>query len=127
MATDTPATYGKGIYGRAVYGRDMVVYDPRYRLFSLVAWKKFGKTESPIEGIYQRQPSLNGQIVRKLKFYVPTNPQTEAQQANRQKIADAVSAWQALTDEQKDVYNKKALGKGISGYNLFIKNYLRSN
>jgi len=78
-------------------------------------------------GIYRSRVQNGIRSNEKLKFYSPTNPQTEAQQANRQKIADAVTAWQALTNEQKAVYNKKAISRRMSGYNLFIKEHLLSN
>ena len=77
-------------------------------------------------GIYQIRKGVNGQIIVKEKFYISINPQTEAQQANRQKYADSVLAWQNLTDEQKLVYNNKAKGRKLSGYNLFQKQYLLS-
>jgi hypothetical protein len=34
-----------------------------------------------------------------------------------------VFSWQGLTNEEKIAYNKKAIGKNMSGYNLFIKEY----
>jgi len=33
----------------------------------------------------------------------------------------AADAWRILTDEQKQEWNVKAYGLGMSGYNLFIK------
>lgn len=61
------------------------------------------------------------------RSYNPTNPQTEDQQANRQKIADAVSAWQDLTTEQKANYNQKGSRFNRRGYNVFIQEYLKSH
>jgi len=62
----------------------------------------------------------------RLRYYIPKNPRYIPQQANRQKMADAVAAWQALTSEQKALYNKNAIGKRFSGYNLFIREHLLS-
>lgn len=78
-------------------------------------------------GIYRVMTILGKQTQVKEKLYWPTNPQTEAQQANRQKYTDGVVAWQALTPEQEAVYNKKAIGKRMSGYNLFLQEYLLSH
>lgn len=75
-------------------------------------------------GIYQTRPRAGGRIWVKEKFYVPTNPRTPAQQAWRDKYADSIVAWRALTSEQKEVYNVRARGKKMSGYNLFQKEFL---
>lgn len=78
-------------------------------------------------GIYRVRHRWGKIIQEKLPFYFPTNPQTEAQQTNRQKMNNAVVAWQALTDEQKEVYNEIAKGKDLSGYNVFLSEYLLSH
>jgi len=103
-----------GIYGSTSYGRGIFA---------------FGEAvpESPYHGIYQMRRCKEGRIPVQMKFYRPTNPRTEIQQANRTKMANAVLAWQALTPEQKEVYNKLAQGKQLHGYNLFLKNHLLSN
>lgn len=78
-------------------------------------------------GIY-RMMLINGKRTQVQEdYYVPTNPQTVLQQANRQKLTDGVAAWQALTISEKDVYNERAKYKKFSGYNLFLKEYLLSN
>lgn len=81
---------------------------------------------SPYRGIYQMRHCKIGYVPIKMKFYEPYNPQTEPQQTNRQKLADAVAAWQSLTTEQKRVYNKNAVGQRFTGYNLFIREYMLS-
>ena len=55
------------------------------------------------------------------KYTIPTNPQTEAQQANRSKFATAVAAWQALSEADKNAWRKKALGSTIPGYQFFLR------
>jgi len=55
------------------------------------------------------------------KYFIPTNPQTENQQANRGKFATAVAAWQALTENDKNAWRKKALGSTIPGYQFFLR------
>ena len=51
---------------------------------------------------------------------IPCNPRTQAQQKNRATFADAVKLWQELPPEERIIYNRKALRKPYSGYNLFI-------
>lgn len=124
----TEAIFGNARFGLTDFGKllEPVFRDPNYRLFSVVAFGKIEHENPEIEGIYQRQPTQSGQIVRKLKLYEPTNPRTEKQQAWRGTFADGVQAWQNLTEAEKSVYNKEAEGKKMSGYNLFLSNYLSS-
>lgn len=93
--------YGVGHYGVRQYGED-----------------------DPNQGIYQTRKGKKSQIIVKEKFYVPTNPNTEAQQIVREKMAEGVRGWQNLTEEDKEWYNNKARGKRFSGFNLFIKKAL---
>ena len=99
-----PSTYGTRGYGAHQYG----------------AGAKFF-------GIYQIRTRDGKQVQVKRKYYVPTNPQTIPQQANRQKYANALIGWQNLTNDQKEVYNKKAKYKSLSGNNLYISEYLLSH
>lgn len=80
-----------------------------------------------ISGVFRERVSYGKRIKEILPFMYPSNPRTEAQQANRQKITNGVQAWKNLTEEEKSVYNKKAIGKRMSGYNLFLRQYLKSN
>ena len=98
------AGYGDSFFGFSVFA-DFVILSGIYRTDQVT-----GKTK------YYRQPYV---IVR--------NPRSDLQQTNRQKMAAAVASWQALTDEEKNRYNKNAYGKRMSGYNLFLKEYLRSH
>lgn len=99
-----PSTYGTRNYGAFAYGAGADTF-----------------------GIYQVRTRFGTQVQVKEKYYVPTNPQTGPQQANRQKMTDAVAVWQALTPAQKKEYNIKAKGKDMSGYNLFLSEYLLSH
>lgn len=74
-------------------------------------------------GIYQQRHCIGGVKNIQMRFYRPTNPRTAPQQSNRTKFAQAVSAWQELTAEQKESYNARAKGKNYHGYNLFISEY----
>ncbi len=54
----------------------------------------------------------------------PTNPDTPAQRERRSAFRDAVRAWQALPDTEKDSWNARARRKNRSGYNLFISRWM---
>ena len=80
-----------------------------------------------VSGVYQRRRNGGRVVTALIRHMIPKNPRTEGQQANRQKIADGVEAWQNLTSEQKEVYNVRTIGKKMSGYNLFLREYLKSH
>lgn len=101
---ESPALYGSRKYGAHKYA-----------------------TGADYFGIYQVRTRYGHQVVVKQKLYVPTNPQTGIQQAWRQIFTDAIVAWQGLTDDQKIDYNTRAKFKNLSGYNLFLKEYLLSH
>jgi len=92
----------------------------------MFGWSKFGDW-NPAAGIYQAVAVAGKQVIRKLRFYWPKNPNTPEQIKNRGDLRDAVVAWQNLTDEQKEVYNESARGLPMSGFNLFVKSWLNSH
>ena len=117
MAVITPTTHCIAFQTRGKIGSPY-----EYGLKRQGKWK-YGQNH-PKWGIYQiRRPFGKMQHV-KMIHYRPTNPQTIPQQANRQKYADSILAWQGLTDSEKNVYNNNAKGKRMSGFNLFIREYM---
>ena len=123
------------------------------KLFSLTARKRFGKhrffgscllghtgfgtddmvvrvgkdKDVTLTGIYSKKHLNNKVFYTRGRYYIPYNPRTEKQQVNRSKVANAVLAWQNLTNEQKAVYNKRAIRENFYGYSLFIREYLLSH
>lgn len=77
-------------------------------------------------GIYKRQRTKKGQYVVRSKFYKPAIQGYPNLLVCQSKFALAVAGWQSLTAEQKAVYNINVSGRHMSGYNLFIKNYLNT-
>lgn len=71
---------------------------------------------------------FNGKQYRRL-WVLPNNPKTPAQQATRSIFAEAVASWQALPVNEKDYYREYAryLELKMSGYNLYIRIYIRLN
>jgi hypothetical protein len=78
-------------------------------------------------GIYQIRKCTDGRKSVHMIWYKPFNAQSEIQQANRQKFETAREAWAPLTSPEKRDYNLKAMGKHFSGYNLFVREYMRSH
>jgi hypothetical protein len=95
--------YGQNFFGVSLYGNE---FDPR--------------------GIYQVRHCKDGKRTIKMKYYRPGPSDSEVQATNRQKFADAITAWHNLTNEQKAVYNRRAVGKNCTGFNLKIKEYMVS-
>lgn len=110
---------------------ELAVEVPSPFLLGFGVRKKLGRPEWPdplnVFGIYQMRNTKRGKRPIKMKFYTPTNPRTTAQQANRQKFADAMSAWSALTEAEKAEYNERAKGRGTFGWGLFIRDYYQNN
>jgi len=130
----------------------MPFIEPIRALYSFKAWGRMGRPmlcgyawcgwsqcgeDIEMAGVYQqrrhrignglREPIIFG--AQKNFFQAPTwpvNPRTVKQQAWRSNFADAVLAWQNLTDEQKAYYNAKNDRRGWSGYNYYLSCYLKS-
>ena len=90
--------YGVLYFGLDIFG-DMIPFSGIYRTDNVSGYTR-----------YYREP-----------YYITKNPRYEDQQAWRGTFADAISAWQDLTPEQQEVYNKRAKNKNFTGYNLCIK------
>ncbi len=58
---------------------------------------------------------------------IPRNPDTEAQRIVRRGFGNAVRSWQALTTDEKYTFNKRARYMNMSGYNLYISEYMKTN
>ncbi|MBN2041638.1 MAG: hypothetical protein JW864_16500 [Spirochaetes bacterium] len=66
--------------------------------------------------------SRNRQCVR--SYVVPRNPDTLLQKEVRKNFAEAVKSWQRISPEEKYAYARKARGLGMSGYNLYISEFM---
>lgn len=75
-------------------------------------------------GIYQSRSKRWGRPIVRMRSYVPSNPRTIDQQANRQKFADGMASWVSLTSEEKKIYNKRAKRMQLHGRNLYLREYM---
>lgn len=118
--------YGQRIYSKVRFGEQETVVGPGKYGKRIYAIEKYGDATS-YYGIYRIQKKGDKQTITKEDFYIPLNRKTIPQQANRLKFTNAVLGWQGLTDNQKEVYNKRAKYKKYSGYNLYLREYLLSH
>jgi hypothetical protein len=56
---------------------------------------------------------------------IPRNPDTEARRAVRKSFGNAVRTWQSMSPDERYTYIRKTRYLNMSGYNLFISNYLK--
>jgi len=84
-------------------------------LFSYQAWGTLGKAISFRRG-------RSGIAV--IPYRTTKVPGTAGQLAQQASFQSAISAWGALPGASKIRYNQMAEGTKLSGYHLFVQNYL---
>lgn len=65
-------------------------------------------------------------FVVRTRHYVPYNPQTIEQQTWRSYFATVLSSWQALTENEKNVWRSKSFPAHMSGWNRYAKVHLNA-
>ena len=116
-----------------------LVSDPKKRLLSGIARQKFGKPnffgasifgwsefgdDNIFSGIYSSVVMDGVRHQRFFNFYDYLITHTPLQNTNRTKFHNAIVAWQALGSTSRAEYNRRAIGRHMSGYNLFIREYM---
>lgn len=82
---------------------------------------------NPWSGIYSVKHTRKGPRVSRMVHYWPTNPQTPSQMARRAIFATGKGVWDTLTSDMKLAYNKRAKRYRMSGFNLFMREYLHTH
>jgi len=77
-------------------------------------------------GIYQKKYYYGKPFISRMKFYRPTNPQTETQQAWRALIQQGWDFYRALSDDQKLNYKVRSKNLHMTGPNLFMSEFLKA-
>jgi hypothetical protein len=75
-------------------------------------------------GIYQKKYYFGKPYISRMKFYRPKNNQKPTQQLWRGVFKDGKAQYDLLSDEQKLVYKKRGILKHITGYNIFMSEWL---
>ena len=72
----------------------------------------------------------NGRIVGDRQYLIrrhvqhQNDPRTPAQRANREKFRNAAAAWKAMSDEERQAFDRQAREQGQTGWNRFIADWL---
>lgn len=88
-----------------------------------ITWEQ-AQAENKFAGIYQRVRTLKGPAICKRRFFKPANPQSMGQTFRRTIFSAGVILWQGLTPEGKATYNERAKRLKMSGWNLFMREWL---
>ncbi|MFH0926271.1 MAG: hypothetical protein V1872_11710, partial [bacterium] len=59
------------------------------------------------------------------QYAVPSNRNTEKQAKIKGYFTAAVTAWQAEPQATKDTWNQSANGKQMSGFNLYVRDFIK--
>lgn len=68
----------------------------------------------------------NHKSICRMRHYVPTNNQLIPQQAWRNYFATVLSSWQALTENEKNIWRKYNYPTHMSGYNRYLRKHLNA-
>jgi len=117
MSVQYPIKNLKSVLSRGKFGEENEYGGEVYGVFDYGWW-------NPASGIYRVRHYNNKKYKEKMNFYSYVITHTLVQDANRTKFASAVSAWQILTLSQKADYNKRAVGRHMFGYHLFLREYM---
>jgi len=74
---------------------------------------------------YQRRRTWHGITYSAIRPPISKNRQTSKQAGRQWLFASAVRAWQSFAENQKDVYNRWRYPARASGYNRFIRWFMR--
>jgi len=109
-----PREYGRAMYGFSVYGEEPIILDD-------------GSPDGiELTGVFRKNTNAGPNVFNREPYMIPKNPRTAEQQSQRAKLTAGVAAWQALTPEEQAAYDTNAAGLHMSGYNLFLREYLSS-
>lgn len=132
-----PAYFGERLFGHVSYGLEYNEASPFQYGIRNYADTFYGMSLS-FEGIYQMRhtpygvypPTKKvppGRFAVRMKFYIPNETALRIANPRRAVFANAVLAWQALDTSQKEAFRIKSKNKHMSGYNVFLHEYLISN
>ncbi len=127
--------YGSGFYGYIRCGEDnpfagiyqqKIIRKGYYQGYgtSYFGYTRYGQTRPP-GGVFEHNKTVYEKVTYKEKFYWSANPNTVAQQTRRNKFKHGMSAWSALTSDQKLSWKNRAESYQMNGSNLFLRYFLK--
>jgi hypothetical protein len=121
-----PSYFGERIFGQSHFGQEYMELSQHQ-----FGQKRFGLSfygdNLTFDGVFHSRHRPAGLIYVREKYYWPKPARNEAQNISRNKFADAVTAYQALSTSQKAGYKLQCRYKKFTGYNLFLSEYLKSH
>jgi hypothetical protein len=105
--------------------------------FNAFGYSRYGSFNN-VSGIYSRKLIASGDdwqnakkagrwAISAMRFYRPTNPQTEKQQTWRGFFTEGKVQYDLLTTGQRALLSKEARKRRMTGYNLFQSRWLASH
>jgi hypothetical protein len=117
--------------GHYVCGQSIIGSEPEALIFNPLGVCHVGVLKCGdyflLSGVYRHTKTPWRHFYSRMPYMFPANPRTVPQQANRQKMIDGVAAWHALGSGAKTYYNRKAFGKHMAGFNVFLHDYLTTH
>ena len=99
-----------------------------------IVFEPEGASSGPVKKVYQRVgdglgnvPGIPRRNLQLRAHVIPTDPQTAAQLACRQRFADAMAAWATLPTDTKTLYEKRARPLRLKGHNLYTREYIHTH
>lgn len=69
---------------------------------------------------------IQSRCVVKYRQAFPDNPQTDVQQSWRNYFKTVLQSWQAMTENEKDVWRKQQYPRHMSGWNRYARIHLKA-
>jgi len=127
--------YDNGKYNKCIYGRKANTYELGNLFYGPVILGVEVRKQLGHRFIYRVQPGngyansiVGKRYQQKYDYFVPDSINNTAGELARVCLRNAVSAWQALSEEEKETWRaKENYIQKIPGYNLFIRQYFKDN
>jgi hypothetical protein len=75
----------------------------------------------------KRSDTETNELICRLRHYVPTNPRTEIQQNWRAYFTTVLRTWQALSPDEKKIWNEFKYPAHMTGWNRFASYHLKKH
>lgn len=81
--------------------------------------------------IWKGKGVAKGSYLKKWNGYyfkrLPPDSETIKQNTIRDSFSNAVTNWKKESEEEKKKYNDMAIGKALTGFNIYVGNYINNN